>query len=268
MSRSSSHQAVIWGSFARTTWNIEINTTKFSTKPDTDTVGKLTADEAAEVADTIYHEARHSQQYFTAGQIMAGEKKTATEIETAIGMPNNIAQLAFANPITADKKNKAMIAAVKDWEKIGSGLHSTYKGLVNNFMDPTEEVTGLAEKVTTANLATTKSSIDTLVTGWKSSELVDFKAEVDRIDKMKDKSKGDKLVGSHAKKICKLLGGIITQWEKDKVRSVASIKKFSGKAKGLEVAVYKAYRDHLHEKDAWAVGGAAGAGFRKLAKKK
>jgi len=256
------------GSFSRVTWNIKINTSKFSTNTTTDTVGELTADEAAEVADTIYHEARHSQQYYTAAQIMAGEGSDAAAIAVGVGIPQNIADLAFANPIKADKKNKAMIAAVKDWQKIGSGAHSTYKGLVNNFMDPTEDARKLAKKVTTANLATTKSSLDTTVTGWKSTELVSFKAEVDRIEKMTDKSKGDKLVLSHAKKIVKLLEAVITLWEKTKDHTAASILKWAGKAQVLEGAVYKAYRDHLHEKDAWAVGGAAGAGFRKLAKKK
>lgn len=254
------------GSFSRTTWSIKINTTKFSNKPDTDKVGELTLDEAAEVADTVYHEMRHSQQYFTAAQIMAGEGNDAATIATSIAIPQSVADLACANPIKATKDNKDMIETVKDWEKIGSGVHSTYKGLVNTFGDDTTELYDAIDDVEDSTLDDVKDKLDDTLDEWKGDQLVDFKAELERIDKMKDKSQGDTLVHDHTKKIVELLTGVIDAWEKDKVRSVATIKKLAKSLKALDKELYDAYRDHLHEKDAWAVGGAAGQQFRDTAK--
>jgi hypothetical protein len=256
------------GSFSRVTWNIKINTSKFSTNPDTDTVGELTADEAAEVADTIYHEMRHSQQYFTAAQIMAGEGKDAAAIVAELSIPQNIADLAVANPIKADKKNKDMIAVVKDWAAIGAGSNSVYKGLVNTFMDEPIDLYKSISGVDTSSLDAARTKLDTTTAAWKGNQLKKFGDEQTRLEGIKKKSKGDKLVLSHTQKIVKLLQAIVDTWEKDKVRSVATIQKIARKALALYKAVYAAYRDHLHEQDAWAVGGAAGKKFRSLANKK
>jgi hypothetical protein len=256
------------GTFSRVTWSITINTTKFSTNTDTDTVGELTADEAAEVADTIYHEARHSEQYFSFAQIMAGEGKDATAIAAAISIPATVAAEAVKVPIKANKKNKAMIEAVKDWGEIGAGIHSTYKGLVNGFIDAPDEVSRELAAVDDTKLAATVTKTGTTMASWKSGQLAGFQAELVRLDKITKKSKGDKLVTSHTKKIIKLLEGIISTWEKDKTRSAATLKALGKQVSKLYEAVYAAYRDHLHEKDAWATGGAAGKEFRTTAKKK
>jgi hypothetical protein len=255
------------GSFNRTTWGIKINTKKFSKVTATDTVGELTADEAAEVADTIYHETRHSQQYFTAAQIMAGEGSDATAIASAISIPSNIADQAFANPIKADKTNKDMIETVKDWQKIGAGIHATYKGLVNVFGDETTELFDAIEDVETSTLETVKGKLNSTLASWKGGRLVSFKTELERLDKLTDKSKGDELVHGHTKKIVELLQAVINEWDNDKVRSVATIQALAANLKKLDTALYDAYRDHLHEKDAWAVGGAAGSEFRTQASK-
>jgi len=256
------------GSFSRVTWSITINTTKFSTNTATDKVGELTADEAAEVADTIYHEARHSEQYFSFAQIMAGEGKDATAIAAAINIPATVAAAAVKVPIKADKKNKAMIAAVKDWGEIGAGVHATYKGLVNGLLDDPEALHRELLGVNAARLAATVAKTGTTIATWKSGPLAGFKAELVRLNQIKKKSKGDKLVTSHTKKIIKLLDAIISTWEGDKTRSAATLRALGKKVVKLDKAVYAAYRDHLHEKDAWATGGAAGKQFRAAAKKK
>lgn len=60
------------GAFSRTTWNIKINPGKFSHRAGVTEVGRLTLDEARDVADTIFHESRHSEQYFRIARVQAG----------------------------------------------------------------------------------------------------------------------------------------------------------------------------------------------------
>lgn len=81
-------------SFNFTTWTIDL---------DGGVVNKnaVTDDEMAEVADTVYHEARHAEQWWRMARYQAGLGKKAAEIKTAMVIPADIAQKAKDNPLKA-----------------------------------------------------------------------------------------------------------------------------------------------------------------------
>jgi hypothetical protein len=256
------------GSFDRTTWAIKIDTQAFSTSVATTKVGQLTSDEAAEIADTIYHEARHSQQYFTGAQIMAGEGKTKAQIVSALSIPAATADSAVTNKITADKKNGKMIEAVKDWMAIGAGAHAAYKGWVNgDLRTAVNDYIAAVADVDATNLDARKTTTDTAVTEFKKLQK-NFQDHADTIKAQKDKSPGDKRVFAHCTKIANAINKFVTYWEGLTKHKVSNITKMSSLAGIIHNRRYAAYRGHLHEEDAWAVGGAVGAAFRSEAKKK
>ncbi len=91
-----------FGEFAFTLWSIRVNQALLAN-------ATLTADQAADLADTMYHEARHAEQWYRMAQLMAGQGRTSAEIATTMQIPNRIALIAFADPIAPDSM-EALIA--------------------------------------------------------------------------------------------------------------------------------------------------------------
>jgi hypothetical protein len=75
------------------TWTLRIGKNAFD---------KATVDlaELADAADTIYHEARHAEQWFRMARLRAGAGKKAAEIATELEIPPAVATAAAAKPLT------------------------------------------------------------------------------------------------------------------------------------------------------------------------
>jgi hypothetical protein len=267
------------GTFSRVTWAMEINTARFSSRTGVTKVSHLTLDEAAEIADTVYHEIRHSEQYFRIARIRAAEsKKTggdiAKEIEKDMSIPTAVAQAAAASPMKAEKDNAYRIAEAKDWESITIGLHAEYKGIINTWTDEAWEARDAAIAVDATNLAVTKGKIAAHVSSWKTSnsrsKFVD--SHLTKVEALKDKSRMDKLVIKHLKAIKAALAKVNTAWKAvednwatdDAAGKLTHLRAMRAPLKELGSATYAAYRDHMHEKDAWETGAAVGKEFRRL----
>ncbi len=80
------------GSFDFPTWNMNVGRTALS-------AAGLDLAKAKDLADTIYHEARHSEQWFRMAQLRAGQGLSAAGITTELGIPARIARLAKADPL-------------------------------------------------------------------------------------------------------------------------------------------------------------------------
>lgn len=80
------------GQFDFVTWTMELGREDFA--PNT-----ITDADAAEVVDTVYHEARHAEQFFRMAQTLAGRKNIASAIAARMSIPIAIAKAAVANPI-------------------------------------------------------------------------------------------------------------------------------------------------------------------------
>ncbi|ROR93998.1 hypothetical protein EDD28_3427 [Salana multivorans] len=63
--------------------------------------GEITQEAAADVADTVYHEARHTEQWFRMAQYRASQGLSAAGIAAELGIPVAIARLARAAPLAA-----------------------------------------------------------------------------------------------------------------------------------------------------------------------
>jgi hypothetical protein len=90
------------GQFDFTTWTLQLGQQAFA-KPT------ITDAEAADAADTVYHEARHAEQWHKMARLMAGQKKTAAEIVAKMGIPAAIAADAVGKPL-APGSTEALIA--------------------------------------------------------------------------------------------------------------------------------------------------------------
>lgn len=80
------------GSFDFPTWTMQLNRLLL-------TQSGLGRDDAADLANTVYHEARHSEQWFAMARLRAGQGRSASAIASELGIPARIATAAVAAPI-------------------------------------------------------------------------------------------------------------------------------------------------------------------------
>jgi hypothetical protein len=83
-------------------WKITLNKKEFAKPEATNDPTTTTPDKTAcmqSIAGTVYHEARHAEQWFKMARIEAGRGKTAEEIHTQLGVELNTCKAAKANPL-------------------------------------------------------------------------------------------------------------------------------------------------------------------------
>jgi hypothetical protein len=267
------------GTFSRVGWDMTINTTKFSDRAGVSKVSDLTLDEAAEIADTIYHEIRHSEQYFRIARIRAANSKktgadVAKEIAADMSIPDAVAQAAAAKPMKSSKDNQYLLAEAKGWEQITIGAHAEYKGIINGWGDEADEARDAANAVTAANVVATKAKIAAHVSSWKTdnSRGKFVTKHLKETVKVKNKTRVDKLVIKHLTAVRDALAQVHKAWKRvddhwatdDAAKRLSHLTAMQAPLRKLSSALYAAYRDHVHEKDAWETGAAVGKEFRRL----
>jgi hypothetical protein len=259
------------------TWTIAINPDKFSNRQDVTKVGELTADEAAEIADTIYHESRHCEQYFQiarlqAGRMKKGTKDPAAKIAKDMSIPDDIAKAAVRSPLTAARGREEMLAETEDWESITVGRHGEYKGIINEWGNEADKLDDEVRGVKAWNIDSVKATVEASLSGWKKNKnrLKFLKSHLAETRKIKRQTEVDKRVVTYLMDIKAKLEALDTgataalkNWKKaDPGTRLQRLQALQAPAKALRGALYAAYEGHIHEEDAWATGRAVGKEFR------
>lgn len=82
-------------------WEMAVNSSNYTGKAGPLTIGQLTKQQAADLVESIYHEARHAEQHYRVAQFLAGQGKSEAEIVRKISIPENVAKQAHAKPLAA-----------------------------------------------------------------------------------------------------------------------------------------------------------------------
>ena len=122
------------GLFTSSGWTINVDLLQITKKPVNTKLRDLTSDEASEVADTSYHEARHAEQAFLQARVLASkDKKDAAAIQKALDIPPTVATAAFN--LRASPPDKAVLPFVEQWNTLEpGGKHFDYKQFVHDLM--------------------------------------------------------------------------------------------------------------------------------------
>src|SRR5262249_6210068 len=82
------------GQFDPTTWSMDVNNNLLNKS-------SLSLDEMRDLGNTVYHEARHAEQGYSAAQFLSGQSgATATGVSSTMGIPQKVADSAFANSVS------------------------------------------------------------------------------------------------------------------------------------------------------------------------
>ena len=157
------------GEFSFTTWGLDLGKPAFS-KPS------VTKDEAAGMADTVYHESRHCEQWFRMARLVAGEGKDADTISKKLFIPKRIAEEAVKQKFAADASGQDVDEA-KEWHKSVYGTGSAERnkvlkalGTLATAQTAALATTAAAEKAYKAAEADTSSTAEqkaALLQAWK-----------------------------------------------------------------------------------------------------
>lgn len=82
--------------FAFSSWEMELGEQPYSM----DVADNATPDQQAWQVSSVYHEARHAEQWFRMARERVGLGATVEQVVTVTGMPDWVVQWAAANPIT------------------------------------------------------------------------------------------------------------------------------------------------------------------------
>jgi hypothetical protein len=135
------------GQFNSTAWQIWVDVDALSKRPDVAAVGDLTHDEVANVANTLYHEARHAEQHFLIARRRAGQGQSAQDIADDLKIPAAVADAAARSPlqgITAD--DDAQLADADAWDRFFYEKYLPYTWAVHDIENAAEGVKNAADK--------------------------------------------------------------------------------------------------------------------------
>ena len=108
------------GQFEFETWALDIGKPAFE-KDDP------TPAEKADMADTIYHESRHAEQWYRMAQFQASQGKSAQQIADDMSIPKKIADKAFADPL---KKGSMDALIAEGWNESVYGSRASFRNKV------------------------------------------------------------------------------------------------------------------------------------------
>jgi len=184
--------------------------------------------------------------------------------------PLDVAKAAVKAPLKAGVDDAELITEASDWESITVGRHGEYKGNVNVWGDDADAA--VIKSVTPSNVDAKMASLDTALAKWKKDkDYVKFaKAHLAKTKKIKAPSEMDQRVITNLTAILAAFNGLDTAtkqagkgWKKlGAAAKVTKLTALEADRKALARALYTAYRDHIHEEDAWAIGAAVQTAFK------
>lgn len=255
------------GSFDRTAWVIRMNTTAFSSRAGVTKVGQLNREEVSGIVNTVYHEARHSEQYWQIARLQAGTGKDALDIMKDMSIPLIVALLASLDPLKGDTKaNKKLVAEAKEWEQITVGKYGAYKGQVYGVMDDGD---AMLAALNAGTLEARMTNVRPKIIDARDRVNTFFTPQETTITAIakKDRDKFDKNVLKRVRRIKKRFQKVLDEYNRQiGPPAKYALNKLWKIVLAFRKAGYQAYRAFEHEKDTWAVGGAAARRFKKKSK--
>lgn len=248
------------GAFRKYEWTIYFNTDQLNENGAT--VGALSQKHAADIADTVYHEARHAEQAYRVARMLAGQGKSGDDIASELFIPAEVAEKALSDPLKDTKDTAEEFAEAKDWYNLLAGVHNEYKMKVNDFGDTSFEAYKAIKDLKANNFDTVKPKIAEFMTEVTDTRAPWLYGERERVQNMEDRSAMDNNILDHLDKMFKLSIKAIVAWDEGKAgKSEATLQGMKEPISDLWLETFNAYKDFEHEKDAWEVGAAAGKKF-------
>jgi hypothetical protein len=247
------------GQFFADSWRMELYPAAFTRREGVTTMGDLTPDEAALVAHTVYHEARHAEQHFRIARLDAAEGHAAGDELDA-----GVAAAAAAAPLTGRTGTAQELREAREWREIESGADQTYREAVTSWSFELHDAVKLAHTIDATNGADLRARIGRQLAHWTKDDQVAGYIRGHLADARSRKATRVAAEITH-------LDTLITAAQHAFAATPDSPTpqqwaRFSDALLELFRAIDKAYRNQSIEADAYATGNAAYDAFEKADK--
>jgi hypothetical protein len=231
--------------FLASDWQMVLHPSGFTKRKDVKTMGELTPEEAASVAMTIYHEARHAEQRFRVARLFAAEHK-----ELSFEMEETAAEAARKTPLT--KASALELREARDWRTNVAGEDSTYREAVSWWTSEASKAAKLARDVKADDAGDVRDRIGRLLHGWSKPGGAE---ETVRSSLGAAKARKATTVVKDIERITAAFDAADAAWRKlPEQVTPADFKPLAEALLELSKAVYAAYTDQPVETDAWDAG--------------
>ena len=246
--------------FDHESWSMFINPDTFTHRPDeVHTLGDLTADEAAIIAMTVYHEARHGEQHFRIARLEAGQGK---EIDPM--MDQDAAAAAAADPLKARGADPLELREARDWYSVEYGDDATYREAVTDWQGGIRAIAKAARDVKADETGDLHARIGRLLKGWSKDGGAAWYV---RSHLSSAKQRGAATVVKNVSRINAAYDAVEREYRKlAPSASPADFKPLAEALRELYRAVNKAYEEAPVEFDAYRTGDAVFYAFHKALK--
>jgi hypothetical protein len=125
-------------------WYMLVNPKVFTSRPEqVKTLGDLTDQEAALIADHVFHEARHAEQAFRVARLQAAEGK-----DPGLGVEQDIADAAAASPLALGPGNAKAVGEAREWRENLYGADATFREVATEWHKEVADAGRAAKGVT------------------------------------------------------------------------------------------------------------------------
>jgi hypothetical protein len=230
--------------FDASQWRMYLNPAEFTHREEVQTCGDLTEDEAAKIAMTVFHEARHAEQHFRMARLLQSQHK-ALDFE----MDEDAAGAAGDAPLRGRELSEA-----REWHTNVGAEDATYREAVTSWMSEVRKAAILASKVDAASAGDVRERIGRLLHGWsKPGGAEDYiRSHLGSARRRKAT-----LVINDITRITAAFDRVEAAFEAlPEGAEPSAFKKLAAELIELNKAVYAAYTDQPVEADAWEAGNA------------
>lgn len=254
-----------YGTFNKFEWMIYFNAVQVSNENSIQTVGGLSQEQAANFAGIAYHEARHAEQAFRVARLLAGQGKDAATITADALINAATAEEAVKTPLTNTPETAEEFAEAQEWEKIWGGVHGNYQVRFSIFGTKAFAVWERLNKAKEADFAACMTELSSFMASVHDEEAPFVSSEFDRVANIDQPTADDNLIFEMLMKVDSAIKVVLEHWETAKTATnLTGLKTFEPALDSLWQLLFHAYEAFPHEKDAWAVGGAAGEQFKNM----
>lgn len=258
------------GIFDANKWFIYINKAEFSQDESVATVGEFTHLSIMPIVNTIYHEARHAEQFFRMAQMRAGQGKTAEDIEAEMSIPLAVAEAAMKSPLIGNTEtNKKMLAETQTWDSFKYGKYvGEYSSELSEIMLLRFEIENVTDTEPTISKEVAKIKLINSKIAKHLNKLEKIKVE---IEKNNDINSFEQTIIKHIKELSSASNKLKIEIDQQKAYQSPNdpdYRNFRDIIDTLRQVIQGAYDDDAVEKDAGEVGNAAGLAFLKQSKGK
>jgi len=250
------------GVFNRADWKLVVNRHGDAGMLKDKKLSELSPAQLGDAADTIYHESRHSEQFFRIARMLFGRDVGKYAVMARTGIPFAVIEAAARNPLKGgDEATQRLIREAESWHDVTLGRFKGYMEGVKDLAEPTLNALKLA--ISMDRLATDRHRYARFIKTYH-YEYLRLQPAIEKVEQVlfseddipdSINERGMDLMTKY-ELLQQCVEGVMKAIETKPEVTQSTAQKVAERTQALRESRMKAYKAFAHEEDAYSVGGA------------